>query len=63
MEASEEKNIKKEPKTEEIIPEGIIPKAEDIQPLDQTKLKHKVKCFCKIISKTLFTLYQIIIFL
>ena len=50
MEASEEKNIKKEPKTEEIIPEGIIPKAKPIQPLDQTKLKHKVKCFCKIIG-------------
>ena len=49
-EASEEKNIKSDSKSEEIIKEGIIPKAENIQPLNQTELKLKPKCFCKIIG-------------
>ena len=39
MGASEEKNIKNVSKSEEIIKEGIIPKAKPIQPLDQTELK------------------------
>ena len=50
MGASEEKNIKNDSKSEEIIKEGIIPKAKPIQPLDQTELKLKEKCFCKIIG-------------
>ena len=40
---------------EEIIQEAIIPKAKDIQPLNQTELKHKVKCFCKIIGNLVGT--------
>ena len=51
MGASEEKNIKNDSKSEEIIKEGIIPKAKPIQPLEQTEIKHKVKYFCKIIGK------------
>ena len=55
MGVCEEKNIKKEPKSEEIIKEGIIPKAKPIQPLNQTELKHKVKYFCKIIGNEVGT--------
>ena len=50
-----EKYFKSDSKSEEIIQEGIIPKAEDIQPLNQTELKHKEKCFCKIIGNKVGT--------
>ena len=50
MGAAGEKNMKSDSESEEIIPEGIIQKAKPIQPLDQTKLKLKAKCFCKIIG-------------
>ena len=50
MEASGVKNIISDSKSEEIIQEGIIPKAKPIQPLNQTELKLKAKCFCKIIG-------------
>ena len=50
MGAAGEKNMKRDSESEEIIPEGIIPKAKPIQSLDQTELKLKAKCFCKIIG-------------
>ena len=55
MEASGVKNIISDSKSEEIIQEGIIPKAKPMQPLDQTELKLKTKCFCKILGNLVGT--------